>query len=143
MPGLSHLEEVNTIAEAYYTALTKLSRANTATNNPYFASNTSSDPQADATDPADYIGVASVVYPQTAAAVMLSTIQKIKTGRNQANREPRDGLINAIRPLTCIVLSALAALVLAHQNFTDDASKSRGFKREVVVLTHGKKVHRI
>ena len=32
---------------------------------------------------------------------------------------------------------ALAALVLAHQNFTDDASKSKGFKREVVVLTHG------
>jgi hypothetical protein len=32
---------------------------------------------------------------------------------------------------------ALAALVLAHQNFTDDSSKSKGFKREVVVLTHG------
>jgi hypothetical protein len=36
---------------------------------------------------------------------------------------------------------ALAALVLAHQNFTDDSSKSKGFKREVVVLTHGAHLH--
>jgi hypothetical protein len=36
---------------------------------------------------------------------------------------------------------ALAALVLAHQNFTDDSSKSKGFKREVVVLTHGTHFH--
>jgi hypothetical protein len=36
---------------------------------------------------------------------------------------------------------ALAALVLAHQNFTDDSSKSKGFKREVVVLTHGAHFH--
>lgn len=35
------------------------------------------------------------------------------------------------------MLVALAALVLAHQEFTDDANKSKGFKREVVVLTHG------
>jgi hypothetical protein len=63
----------------------------TATNNPYFAADTTTDPEADATDPADYIGVASVIYPQTAAPVMLSTVKAIKTGRNPANREASCG----------------------------------------------------
>jgi hypothetical protein len=69
---------------------------------------------------------------------MLSTVKKIKTGRNPANRE---AVFCASCPqdiLTTPKSLALAALVLAHQEFTSDASKARGFKREVVVLTHGK-----
>lgn len=34
--------------------------------------------------------------------------------------------------------TALAALVLAHQEFTDPASKSSGYKRKVIVITHEK-----
>jgi hypothetical protein len=60
-----------------------------ATNNPYFAADTTSHPEAEATDPADYIGVASVIYPQTAAPAMISVVKGIKTGKNPANREYR------------------------------------------------------
>ena len=63
------------------------SSSSSATNNPYFAADTTSHPEAEATDPADYIGVASVIYPQTAAPPMLSVVKGIKTGKNPANRE--------------------------------------------------------
>ena len=79
-----------------------------------------------------------MVYPQTAAPVMLSTVKKIKTGRNPANREAFFRTSRSQDILITPKLSALAALVLAHQEFISDASKAKGFKREVVVLTHGK-----
>lgn len=57
------------------------------TNNPYFAKDASSRPEAEAYDPADFLGVGSVFPPQQARPSMLSELKALEVGKGNANRK--------------------------------------------------------
>lgn len=56
-----------------------------ATDNPFFASDPSSRPQADSLDSSDFLGVNCLIYPQTAVAGMVGIVRGIRSGRRNAN----------------------------------------------------------
>lgn len=58
-----------------------------ATDNPFFAKSEGDEPEANAHDPQDYVGVASIFPPQQARPQMLGVVQSIQIGDFNGNRE--------------------------------------------------------
>lgn len=58
-----------------------------ATDNPFFAKPESGRPEAQAHDPADYVGVASIFPPQQARPQMLGVVKSIQQGAFNGNRK--------------------------------------------------------
>lgn len=106
------------------------------TNNPYFAKDPTSRPEAEAYDPADFLGVGSIFPPQQARPSMLSELKVLEIGKGNANRELQ--VIASVSQAESLSL-AIAALVVTLELLRQHRDYNRGAKnwaKEVVLLTH-------